>query len=90
MSYGQRVRIARIWQSYEELLDTEIRVAGWAKNIRKQGASLVFVVLNDGSCQRNVQVVVDDTAPGFAEVSKAIVGACFIFKGTLIKSPKPD
>ena len=35
MSYGQRVRIARLWQSHEDLIDTEIRVAGWAKSVRK-------------------------------------------------------
>jgi len=72
------------------LIDTEIRVAGWAKSVRKQGNSLVFVALNDGSCFRNIQVVIDESAPGFAEVAKSIVGASYIFKGTLIKSPKPE
>ena len=87
MGYGQRVRITRLWQSHEEFLDKVIRVAGWAKNVRKQGASLVFVELNDGSCFKNIQVVIDETAPGFADVAKSIVGSSFIFKGTLIKSP---
>jgi hypothetical protein len=32
----------------------------------------------------------DESAPGFAEVSKSIVGTAYIFKGTLIKSPKPE
>lgn len=31
MSFGGRVRIARIFKSYEEFLDKEIKIAGWAK-----------------------------------------------------------
>jgi hypothetical protein len=34
-----------------------------------------------------LQVIVDKSVSGFDEVAKAIVGASFIFKGTLIKSP---
>ena len=34
-----------------------------------------------------MQVVVDKSAPGFDEVSKANIGASFMIKGTLIKSP---
>ena len=43
--------------------------------------------LNDGSCFRSLQVVVDKNVKGFDDVAKAIVGASFMFKGTLIKSP---
>ena len=86
MSYGQRIRVARIWQSYEELIGQKIRVGGWSKNVRKQ-ANLVFISLNDGSCFDNLQVVVDKTAPGFAEAEKSIVGASYMITGTLIKSP---
>jgi hypothetical protein len=34
MSYGQRVRIARIFESHEEFIGQVIRVAGWAKSTR--------------------------------------------------------
>jgi asparaginyl-tRNA synthetase len=43
--------------------------------------------LNDGSCFKNLQVIVNKTVAGFDEVAKANVGASFIFQGTLIKSP---
>jgi asparaginyl-tRNA synthetase len=86
MSYGGRVRIARLYQNYEDLLGKTIRVGGWAKSTRAQ-ANILFVEINDGSCFRGLQVVVDKSAPGFADAAKGLVGASFIFKGTLIKSP---
>jgi len=48
---------------------------------------MVFIAVNDGSCFSNLQVVVDKTAPGFEEAEKSIVGASYMFTGTLIKSP---
>ena len=59
MSYGQRVRISRLWNGHEEFLGQVIRVAGWAKSTRAQSNTFCFVELNDGSCFKNVQVVVD-------------------------------
>jgi len=87
MSYGQRVRISRLWSGHEEFFGQVIKVAGWAKNTRAQSNTFCFVELNDGSCFKNVQVVVDQAVAGFPDVSKAIVGASFVFKGTLIPSP---
>jgi hypothetical protein len=34
MSFGERVRIARLFLSYEEFVGKIIRVAGWAKSTR--------------------------------------------------------
>jgi len=48
---------------------------------------MVFIELNDGSCFKNLQVVVDKSAPGFEEAAKSIVGASYMFTGLLIKSP---
>ena len=86
MSYGGRVRIARIWQSYEELIDTNIRVAGWAKEARDQ-KDVCFIKLNDGSCFKNLQVVIPKEHPSFEKVSHTKVGASLICKGKLIRSP---
>jgi hypothetical protein len=88
MAYGQRVRIARIYQGFEEFIGKEIRVGGWAKSTRAQSKEFCFVELNDGSCFGNLQVIINKTlGDSFADISKAIVGASFMFTGTLIKSP---
>ena len=86
MSYGGRVRIAKLYDDFEGLLGKEIRVGGWAKSTRFQ-KEFCFVELNDGSCFKNLQIVVNKSISGFDDVSKAIVGASFTFTGTLIKSP---
>jgi asparaginyl-tRNA synthetase len=86
MSYGGRVRIAKLFDDHEAILNKEIRVGGWAKSTRFQ-KEFCFVELNDGSCFSNLQVVVNKSISGFEEVAKAIAGASFQFKGTLIKSP---
>ena len=86
MGCGRRVRIARLFDSHEEFIGQLIRVGGWAKSTRSQ-KELCFIELNDGSCFRSVQVVVEKGVKGFDEVSKGIVGASFMFEGTLIESP---
>jgi len=65
-----------------------IRVGGWAKSTRAQSKDFCFVELNDGSCFGNLQVIINKSVgEGFDQVHKAIVGASFMFTGTLIKSP---
>jgi hypothetical protein len=54
MSYGCRVRIARLYKDYSEFIGKEIRVGGWAKSTRAQSKDLCFVELNDGSCFKNL------------------------------------
>ena len=75
MSFGGRVRIARLHDSYEEFIGKVIRVGGWAKNTRSSSTEFCFIVLNDGSCAKNLQVVIDKNITGFDEIQKAIVGA---------------
>mmetsp|Transcript_3432 Transcript_3432/g.5141 ORF Transcript_3432/g.5141 Transcript_3432/m.5141 type:complete len:154 (+) Transcript_3432:27-488(+) len=86
MSYGQRVRVAKLFEEHESLLGKEIRVGGWAKSTRSQ-KEFCFVELNDGSCFKNLQVVVDKSISNFEDISKSLVGSSYMFQGTLIKSP---
>lgn len=88
MSYGGRVRIGRIYQSFEGFIGQTIKVAGWAKSTRASSKEFCFVELNDGSHFNNLQVVINQTVgANFADVHKAIMGASFSFTGTLIESP---
>ena len=87
MSFGQRVRISRLYDGWEVFEGKVIKVCGWAKSTRAQSKDFCFVELNDGSCFRGLQCVIDKNVEGFPEVHKAIVGASFQFTGTIIKSP---
>jgi len=87
-AYGNRVRIAALWQNYEPYLDQLIKVAGWARTTRIGGENLFFIELNDGSSQNSLQVVVSGDIANFAELSVTKVGFSFICVGKLIRSPK--
>jgi aspartyl/asparaginyl-tRNA synthetase len=54
MGCGSRVRIARLFQSYEEFIGQVIRVGGWAKSTRASSSEFCFVEINDGSSGKNL------------------------------------
>lgn len=88
MGCGGRVRIARLFQNYEEFIGQVIRIGGWAKSTRASSSEFCFIEINDGSTAKNLQVVVNKTVgDAFEDVAKAIVGASFMFQGELIRSP---
>jgi asparaginyl-tRNA synthetase len=87
-----RVRISKLYETHADFMNKVITVAGWARNVRqgkvaKEGEQgLMFIALNDGSCIKDLQVVVDGNVKGFDEVVKSQVGASYKFKGTLVES----
>ena len=87
-AYGNRVRIAGLWANFEPYLELIITVGGWARTTRLGGENLFFIELNDGSCQRSLQIVVSGDIPNFEEVSHTKVGSSYKVTGKLIRSPK--
>ena len=61
-------------------------VTGWARTIRAM-KNLGFLTLNDGSCFKNLQVVLEKTLANYDEVSSQNVGAAFIVTGKLVLTP---
>jgi len=70
-------------------LNKIIKVKGWVQMIRKQ-PPIHFIQLNDGSCIRNLQVVVTEDFESPDILKNITRGASIQVKGTLIKSPKPE
>ena len=66
----------------EEPLDCEITVAGWVRSIRKS-KHFSFLVLNDGSCQQDLQIIVDKDMPGHEEASGFLTGTSVSIRGVL-------
>ena len=52
----ERMRIAAIFADQEALGGKEVTVCGWARTIRDM-KTFGFIELNDGSCFKNLQVV---------------------------------
>ncbi|MBI2924244.1 MAG: asparagine--tRNA ligase [Verrucomicrobia bacterium] len=63
-----------------------VLVKGWVRT-RRDSKGFSFLELNDGSCLANLQVVVDNSAQGFAEIAHFITGASAVVAGRLVASP---
>ena len=85
MSY---TKIAAIFADSETLSGKEVTVGGWARTIRDM-KNFGFVELNDGSCFKNLQVVMDaGSVENYKEIAGQNVGAALIVTGTVVLTPE--
>ena len=83
-----RMKIAAIFADQEQLVGKEITVCGWARTIRDM-KTFGFIELNDGSCFRNLQVVMSaDELHNYKEIAGQNVGAALIVRGTVVLTPE--
>src|ERR1700758_1368525 len=66
--------------------EADIEIAGWIRS-RRDSKGFSFVEVNDGSCLRNLQVIVDQEVPGYEQVLHAMTGSSVRVTGQLIASP---
>ncbi|MCC8079963.1 MAG: asparagine--tRNA ligase [Oscillospiraceae bacterium] len=84
----KRTRAAEIYADAAAFGGREITVCGWARTIRDM-KNFGFIELNDGSCFKSVQVVMDRAAlPNYDEIASQNVGAALICTGTLVLTPE--
>src|SRR5438552_9585750 len=77
--------IAEIYQNSQKLSQLkEIKVQGWVKSIR-QSKNVSFIILNDGSCLQNLQIVCSSHLT--EEIKNVNFGSCLIMKGKLSLTP---
>src|SRR5215813_11365404 len=62
-----------------------IFVKGWVRT-RRDSKGLSFLEINDGSSLKNLQVVVDNTIPDYANLMMVTTGAAIEVQGALIAS----
>ncbi len=83
----QRIRIAQLYKDASSYADTTITVAGWVRSIRDM-KNFGFVVLNDGSCFKDLQVVMNrETLANYDEIAEQNGGAALIVSGELVETP---
>lgn len=83
----QNTEIKRIFSEGEALAGRSLTVAGWARSIRDQ-KSFAFIALNDGSCFKPLQVVVEaERVANFDEVVRQGVGTAFVIRGRIKLTP---
>ena len=82
-----RLRIAQLYADAEELGGKSVTVAGWVKSIRDM-KNFGFVTLNDGSCFKDLQVVMNrESLASYDAIAATGVGAALIVTGTLELTP---
>ena len=83
-----RITIASVFADGERLDGQTVTVMGWARTIRDM-KTFGFIELNDGSCFKNLQVVMDANAlDNYKDIAGQNVGAALIVKGELVLTPE--
>ena len=84
----ERTKIAQIFADQEQFGGKEGTVRGWARTSRDM-KTFGFIELNDGSCFKNLQVVMDAGALGnYKEIAGQNVGAALSVTGTVVLTPE--
>ena len=84
----ERSKIAQLFADKESLGGQTVTVSGWARTIRDM-KGFGFVELNDGSCFKNLQIVLDASVlDNYKEIAGQNVGAALTVTGTLVLTPE--
>ena len=83
-----RITIASVFADGERYDGQTVTVMGWARTIRDM-KTFGFIELNDGSCFKNLQIVMDAGAlDNYKEIAGQNVGAALIVTGTVALTPE--
>ncbi len=83
----ERTTIAAIFADQENLGGQTVTVMGWARTIRDM-KTFGFIELNDGSCFKNLQAVMDaNVLDNYREIAGQNVGAALIVRGEVVLTP---
>lgn len=82
----KHTEVVAIFEQPESYFDKEVTVAGWIRSVRASNA-FGFMVINDGTCFKPIQVVMNNDLDNYKELSKQNVGAAVIVTGTLVATP---
>ena len=84
----KRTEIARIFADMEHYGGQSVTVCGWVRTIRDM-KNFGFIELNDGSCFKNLQIVLDANAlDNYREIAGQNVGAALSVTGTVVLTPE--
>ncbi len=84
----EHIKIATVFADSETLGGKEVTVCGWARTIRDM-KTFGFIELNDGSCFKNLQIVMSaEELANYKEIAAQNVGAALIVRGTVVLTPE--
>jgi asparaginyl-tRNA synthetase len=80
------ITIKKIFKNYKTLENKKITIQGWIKTNRSQ-KDLGFIMLNDGSCLSNIQIVYNNNLENFNEIAAFRTGVALTAIGILVLTP---
>ena len=84
----KRTTISQIFADQDHFGGRTVTVCGWARTIRDM-KGFGFIELNDGSCFKNLQVVLDASVlDNYKEIAGQNVGAALVVHGTVVLTPE--
>ncbi|MBQ6430479.1 MAG: asparagine--tRNA ligase [Oscillospiraceae bacterium] len=78
--------LRELYQHTKDYVGKTVTVGGWVRN-RRASKNFGFLMMSDGTCFQQVQVVITDALENFAELTKINIGAALIITGTLEETP---
>ena len=83
----KRTVIKELYTAPEQFAGKEITVGGWCRNLRTSNV-FGFVELNDGSCFKNLQVVLEaQFLENYKEIASQNIGCAYVVTGTFVLTP---
>ncbi len=83
-----RTKISQIFADSEVFSNAVVTVCGWVRTIRDM-KNFGFIEMNDGSCFRNLQVVMErEELQNYGEIAAQNVGAAIIVTGMIQLTPE--
>ena len=64
----------------------EIALKGWVRT-KRDAKGFSFLEINDGSCLKNIQVIIDGAVPSYPVLQDVTTGAAVAVQGALVESP---
>lgn len=81
----KREKVSHILESAK--IGSKVVVGGWVRT-RRDSKEFSFIELNDGSCLKNLQIIVSSSLSNYeADVLSAHTGAAISIEGTVVESP---
>lgn len=81
-----RTKIIKIIKSDSSIIGTKLKVCGWVKTVRDQ-KKFAFIDINDGSCLRNLQCVIESSQDDFRKIYEMSIGTSVSIEGKVVGSP---
>ncbi len=63
----------------------ECSIGGWVRSLRK-GKKFSFMVINDGSCHKDLQIVIDETIESYDTITSLTMGYSLVISGKIVAS----